>query len=105
MDQPLELQNNQIIFKRAETVLISRYGLMNENTHNKLRDRYLKPSWRIEAEHFIMKRKLLGLPQSKVAEDINISLADLKKLEYGADFANRDIIAEVLKEYLQITSI
>jgi hypothetical protein len=105
MDQALELQNNQIIFKRAETVLISRYGLMNENTHNKLWDKYLKPSWRIEAEHFIMKRKLLGLPQSRVADDININLSDLRKLERGADFSNRDIIAEVLKEYLQITSI
>ncbi len=105
MDQALELQNNQIIFTRARDFITKRYGLINENTHDRLRKRYLKPSWRIEAEHFIMKRKLLGLPQSKVAEDANISLADLRKLERGADFVNRDIIAEIVKDYLQITAV
>ena len=105
MDQTLELKNNEIIFSRARDFITRRYGLINDNTHDRLRKRFLRPSWRIEAEHFIMKRKLLGLPQSKVAEDAKIRLADLRKLERGADFVNRDIFAEILKDYLQITAI
>jgi hypothetical protein len=102
MDQALELKNNQIILIRAKESIIRRYGLMGDDLDKKLRGKFLRSSWRIEAEHFIMKRKLLGLPQSKVADDINISLAELRKLERGVDFMNRDIIAEILKEYLQI---
>ena len=105
MDQALELQNNKIIFKRAENYILRRYGFTDDEYNRQLRKKFLRSSWRIEAEHFTMKRKLLGLPQSKVAEDANISLADLRNLERGADFVNRDIIAEILKEHLQITSV
>ena len=49
-----------------------------------------------------MTRDILGLSQPDVAESLNISIADLRKLEVGVDFFQRDALANQLKSYLQL---
>jgi DNA-binding transcriptional regulator YiaG len=102
MNQALELQNNQIIFRRALSMVQRRFGLLTEDMIKNIRKVTLKSSWIIEAKHFRSKRECLNLSQAEVAEDLNISLADLRKLEKGVDFMNRDAIANQLKNYLQL---
>jgi len=102
MNEMLELSNNQIIFSRAAAVFKMQHGLLTEDMIDYLRNLFLKSSWKIEGKHFRTRRKNLGLSQHEVAERLNIRLVDLKNLEKGVDFTNRDIIAEVLKNYLQL---
>ena len=102
MNEALELQNNEIIFNRAAVVFTMIHGALTEDMIDYLRNLFLKPSWKIEGKNFKLARESLGLSQYEVAERLNISLADLSKLERGVDFVERDIVAEVLKSYLQL---
>jgi len=102
MNQALELQNNQIIFDRAAAVFKMQYGSLTEDMIDYLRKLILKSSWKIEAKYFKRIRKNNDLSQHEVAESLNISVADLRKLERSVDFADRDILASQLKSYLQI---
>ncbi|MBT7094799.1 MAG: hypothetical protein HN936_16255 [Bacteroidetes bacterium] len=102
MDQALELQNNQIIFDRATVIFKMQFGLLTEDMIDYLRKLILKPSWVIEARYFRLTRENYGFSQTDIAEYLNISLADLRKLERGVDFPCRDIIANKLKSYLQL---
>jgi DNA-binding transcriptional regulator YiaG len=102
MNQILELQNNQIIFNRAAAVFKMQYGSLTEDMIDYLRKLILKSSWKIEAKYFKRVRRNNDLSQSELAEELNISLADLRKLEKGVDFAERDHFASLLKSYLQL---
>jgi DNA-binding transcriptional regulator YiaG len=102
MNQTLEIQNNQIIFNRAAAVFKMQYGSHTEDMIDYLRKLILKSSWKIEAKYFRLNRDNLGLSQSEVADQLNITLSDLRKLEKGVDFMNRDAIARDLKNYLQL---
>jgi DNA-binding transcriptional regulator YiaG len=102
MNQALEIQNNQIIFDRAAAVFKMQHGSLTEDMIDYLRKLILKPSWKIEAKYFRLNRDNLGLSQNEVAESLNISVADLRKLERSVDFADRDILASQLKNYLQL---
>ena len=102
MNQTLEIQNNKIIFNRAKAFKLKRFGFLNEDIIKQLRNCFLKSTWKIEAKHFRLNRENLGLSQHEVAESLNISVADLRKLERSVDFADRDILASQLKNYLQL---
>ncbi len=97
MDQALELKNNQIIFSRAAAVFKLEHGVLTEDMIDYLRKLILKSSWKIEGKHFRMAREKLGLSQHDVAEQLNISVANLRRLEQGVDFANRDYFASKSK--------
>jgi DNA-binding transcriptional regulator YiaG len=102
MNETLELHNSPIIFSRAKEIISNRLGPLSEDMINNLRKLFLSSSWKIEARHFRMMREHLDLSQSEVAEDLNITLADLRKLEKSVDFFQRDVTAEALKSYLQL---
>jgi DNA-binding transcriptional regulator YiaG len=102
MNEALELHNNRIIFSRAAAIYERMFGLLSKKMIKDLRKCFLKPSWLIEARHFRMTRDILGLSQPDIAESLNISIADLRKLEVGVDFFRRDVIANQLKSYLQL---
>ena len=102
MNQALEIENNQIIFDRAAAVFKMQHGSLTEDMIDYLRKLILKSSWVIEAKHFRTRRENLSLSQSEVAESLNISVADLRKLERSVDFADRDILASRLKSFLNI---
>ena len=102
MNESLELHNNRIIFSRAAANYEKMFGFLSDKMVKDLRKWFLKPSWVIEARHFRMTRDILGLSQPDVAESINISIADLRKLEVGVDFFQRDALANQLKSYLQL---
>jgi DNA-binding transcriptional regulator YiaG len=102
MNQTLEIQNNKIIFNRAKAFKLKRFGFLNEDIIKQLRNCFLKSTWKIEAKYFRLNRDNLGLSQHEVAESLNISVADLRKLERSVDFADRDILASRLKSFLNI---
>ena len=102
MNQALELQNNQIIFDRAAAVFKMQHGSLTGDMIDYLRKLILKSSWKIEAKYFKRVRRNNDLSQSELADQLNITLSDLRKLEKGVDFMNRDLIANQLKNYLQL---
>ena len=102
MNESLELHNNRIIFSRAAANYEKMFGFLSDKMVKDLRKWFLKPSWVIEARHFRMTRDILGLSQPDVAESLNISIADLSKLEVGVDFFQRDVIAHQPQSYLQL---
>jgi hypothetical protein len=66
-----------------------------------MRDFFLKETWKTEAKYLQVMRKKLELSLSDVSEVLSVDLADIKKLEKGDDFYNRDLLASFIKKYYE----
>ena len=95
-------ENNAVIFERAKDMFIKLFGELTDEDIKDIRSSIFRPSWKKEGKWFLKMRTKMKKSLAEIAGELNIKEAQLKKLEKGNDFKQRDITAQFLENYYKL---